>query len=139
VSKFLWYRFPLHGFIYDSQVLAAVCKNGLTVRFNAMIDDFGRRPIDHHEWNFMIAAAAYRTFALPLHAIVADVFKDCNLEPERAARLIDMLFWLEGDAGSSVKHAASISERAISEAVGEEAFMRCEATVWSLISDANAF
>jgi hypothetical protein len=66
-SKFLWYRCPLHGFIYDSQVLAAVCKNGLTVRFDTLVDGFGGRPSDQREWNFMIAAAAYRAFALPLH------------------------------------------------------------------------
>jgi hypothetical protein len=76
MSKFLWYRIPVHGFIYDSRVLAAVCSNGLTVRFDAMIDDFGGRPSDSGEWNFLIAAASYRTFALPLHALVAEVFED---------------------------------------------------------------
>jgi hypothetical protein len=73
-SKFLWYRFPLHGFIYDSQVLAAICKNGLTVRFDTLIDAFGGRPSDPHEWNFLIAAAAYRAFVLPLHRPVAEIF-----------------------------------------------------------------
>jgi len=135
MSKFLWYRFPYHGFIYDSQVLAAVCKNRLTVRFDSMIDAFGGRPSDHHEWNFVIAAAAYRTFALPLHAIIADTFKDHNLEPERAARLVDTLFWLEGGPKTSVEDSTK-SERALAEAMGNEAFMRCEAKVASLIGSA---
>ena len=86
VSKFLWYRFPLHGFIYDSRVLAAVCRNGLTVRYDAMMNAFGGQPSDPGEWNFMIAAASYRTFAFPLHAIVAGVFRDHGLQAERAAR-----------------------------------------------------
>src|ERR1700731_3229814 len=94
MSKFLWYRFPLHGFIYDSRALAAVCSNGLTVRFDAMIDDFGGRPSDSGEWNFLIAAASYRTFALPLHVLVAEVFEGLGLQAERAARPIDTLFWL---------------------------------------------
>jgi hypothetical protein len=75
MSKFLWYRFPMHGFIYDSQVLAAVCRNGLTVRFDSMIKGFGGNPADPGEWSFMIAASSYRTFALPLHTIIADVFE----------------------------------------------------------------
>jgi hypothetical protein len=136
MSKFLWYRFPHHGFIYDSQVLAAVCKNGLTVRFDSMIDAFGGKPSDPHEWNFAIAAASYRTFALPLHAVVADVLKDHNLEPERAARLVDTLFWLEGDLKTSAKESRPKSERALAEAIGDLSFMRCEATIASLIGSA---
>jgi hypothetical protein len=48
LSKLLWYRFPFDGFIYNSQVLAAFCRNGLVVRFDTSIAPFGGRPSDHH-------------------------------------------------------------------------------------------
>lgn len=132
ISKLLWYRFPFDGFIYDSQVLAAICKNGLTVRFDKMIDAFGGRPSDNREWDFMIAAAAYQTFAFPLHGAVAAVFRAHDLEPERAARLLDTLFWLEGDADDAVQPArASCPDIAIS--VANEAFATSKATVARLL------
>jgi hypothetical protein len=81
MSKMLWYRFPFDGFIYDWQVFSAICKNGLTVRFDSEIDAFGGKPTGNHEWNFMIAAASYRHFVLPLHPTVADVLKAHGLEP----------------------------------------------------------
>ncbi|WP_157195795.1 hypothetical protein [Bradyrhizobium sp. YR681] len=132
-SKFLWYRFPLHGFIYDSRVLAAVCRNGLTVRFDAMIDDFGGQPSDPGEWNFMIAAASYRTFALPLHALVAEVFEGCGLHAERAARLIDTMFWLEGGASDPSRQRAEKVRQQTARAVGAEAFLRCESIMAGLM------
>jgi hypothetical protein len=128
VSKLLWYRFPLHGFIYDSQVLAAICKNGLTVRFDNLIDGFGGKPSDDREWNFMIAAAAYRTFALPLHAIVADIFKKNKLEAERAARLIDMLFWIEGDPKGLLQNTARVPDSIVAKNI-DEAFDLCKSTI----------
>ena len=133
MSKFLWYRFPLHGFIYDSRILAAVCRNGLTVRFDAMIDDFGGQPTDPGEWNFMIAAASYRTFALPLHAVVAEVFEGRGLDAERAVRLIDTLFWLEGGASGPSRQPAEEVGRQTARAVGVEAFLRCESTMAGLM------
>jgi hypothetical protein len=136
MSKFLWYRFPLHGFIYDSRVLAAVCSNGLTVRFDAMIDDFGGRPSDAGEWNFLIAAASYRTFALPLHVLVAEVFEGLGLQAERAARLIDTLFWLEGGASGPTRQPAEEAGRRTAREAGIEAFHRCEQTVADLMRHA---
>ena len=133
MSKLLWYRFPFHGFIYDSQVLAAVCKNGLTVRFDGMMDAFGGRPSDDLEWNFMIAAAAYRTFVLTLHGPVAEVFKAYHLEPERAARLLDMLFWLDGDADDPAHPTQRATGSKIAGAIGEEAFARSEPILVRLI------
>jgi hypothetical protein len=132
-SKFFWYRCPLHGFIYDSQVLAAVCKNGLTVRFDALVDGFGGRPSDQREWNFMIAAAAYRALALPLRRTVAEVFQIHGLEPQRSARLLDTLSWLEGNAGPPEKSAGEPSDVRLAETVGEEAFARCAAALAGLI------
>jgi hypothetical protein len=110
LSKLLWYRFPFDGFVYDSQVLAAFCKNGLVARFDTSIAPFGGRPSDPHEWNFMIAAAAYRTFVLPLHRLVAEIFEAHGLEPHRSARLLDTLFWLEGDAGSPAMRAVRAAD-----------------------------
>lgn len=136
MSKFLWYRFPLHGFIYDSRVLAAVCRNGLTVRFDAMIDDFGGRPSDSGEWNFLIAAASYRTFALPLHALVAEVFEGLGLQAERAARLIDTLFWLEGGASGPTRQPAEEAGCRTAREVGIQAFRRCEQMVADLMRHA---
>jgi hypothetical protein len=131
-SKFLWYRFRF-GFIYDSQVPAAICKNGLTVRFDTLIDAFGGRPSDQHEWNFMIAAAAYRAFVLPLHRPVAEIFAAHGLESQRSAKLLDMLFWLEGNPGPSATGAVRTSDVSVAEAVGEEAFARCDAALAGLI------
>jgi hypothetical protein len=133
LSKLLWYRFPFDGFIYDSQVLAAFCKNGLVVRFDTSIASFGGRPSDPHEWNFMIAAAAYRAFVLPLHRPVAEIFESHGLEPQRSARLLDMLFWLEGDTGSPATGAAPESGDSLAEAVGEEAFERCGTALSDLL------
>lgn len=136
MSKLLWYRFPFHGFIYDSQVLAAVCKNGLTVRFDGMIDAFGGRPSDDREWDFMIAAAAYRTLVLPLHGLVAEVFKAHDLEPERAARLLDMVLWLEGDVDFSDGLIQRPSNSDIANAAGEEAFARSKEVMKRLLRGA---
>ncbi|MFK4536395.1 hypothetical protein ABIA00_004578 [Bradyrhizobium ottawaense] len=133
MSKFLWYRFPLHGFIYDSRVLAAVCRNGLTARFDSKIQDFGGRPSDSGEWNFLIAAASYRTFALPLHMPVADVFEGFGLQAERAVRLIDTLFWIEGGAPGKTREPSEEAGRRIARQVGIEAFRRCEQTLADLI------
>jgi hypothetical protein len=134
LSKLLWYRFPFDGFIYDSQVLAAFCKNGLVVRFDKSINPFGGRPSDPHEWNFLIAAAAYRAFVLPLHRPVAEIFTAHGLEPQRSARLLDTLFWLEGDVGPPASGAVQASDILLAEAVGEEAFVRCNAALAGLIS-----
>ncbi|WP_375157932.1 hypothetical protein [Bradyrhizobium sp. RDT46] len=133
MSKFLWYRFPLHGFIYDSRVLAAVCRNGLTVRFDAMIDDFGGRPSDSGEWNFLIAAASYRTFAFPLHKPLAEVFEGFGLQAERAVRLIDTLFWLEGGASGPKREPTDEAVCRLAHEVGIEAFRRCEETMADLL------
>lgn len=130
-SKLLWYRFPFHGFIYDSQVLAAVCKNGLTVRYDAEIEALGGRPADDRDWNFLIAAAAYRAFALPLHEMIADVFRDHHLEPERAARLVDTLFWLEGNFKPTSEATDISNEHA--DAIGAEVFARCKSTIERII------
>jgi hypothetical protein len=80
----------------------------------------------------MIAASSYRTFALPLHTIIAKVFEDQGLEPERAARLIDTLFWLEGSS-AAFKQPKSESDRTIARAVGEEAFTCCAPTIEALL------
>jgi hypothetical protein len=133
VSKLLWYRFPLHGFIYDSQVLAAICRNGLTVRFDAMMRSFGGSPLDSHEWNFLIAAAAYQTFALPLHEIVANVFRQHGLEARRAARLLDMLFWIEGGPSGKLQINSS-TQPDVADAIGLQAFRRCRSIISSALS-----
>jgi len=114
-------------------VLAAVCKNGLAVRFDSMIPGFGGKPTDAHAWNFMIAAAAYRTFALPLHQIIGDLFAERKLEPERAARLMDMLFWLEGDPDGIVENPVEFAEASFAEATGREAFHRCKDIIASVL------
>jgi hypothetical protein len=125
VSKMLWYRFPFDGFIYDWQVFSAICKNGLTVRFDSEVDAFGGKPADDRECNFMIAAAAYRHFALPLHRIVADMLQARELEPKRAARLLDMLFWLEGRTQVSPPRTPPPALDEVAREVGREAFSLC--------------
>jgi hypothetical protein len=125
ISKMLWYRFPFDGFIYDWQVFSSICKNGLTVRFDSRVEAFGGKPTDDHEWNFLIAAAAYRHFMLPLHQGVADVLRSRGLEPERAARLLDMLFWREGrNKGLPPRKPPPLIEKTAIE-IGQEAFLLC--------------
>jgi hypothetical protein len=114
------------------QVLTAFCKNDLVVRFDTSIAPFGGRPSDSHEWNFMIAAAAYRAFVLPLHRLVAEIFEAHGLELQRSARLLDTLFWLDGDTGLPATRAARASDISLAEAVGEEAFARCDTPLTSL-------
>jgi hypothetical protein len=133
LSKLLWYRFTFDGFIYDSQVLAAFCKNGLVVRCDTSIAPFGGRPSDSHEWNSMIAAAAYRALVLPLHRSIAEIFEAHGLELQRSARLPDTLFWLDGDTGLPATRAARASDISLAEAAGEEAFARCDTPLTSLI------
>ena len=65
--------------------------------------------------------------------MVAEVFQVRGLEPQRSARLLDTLFWLEGNAGPPEKSAGEPSDVRLAEAVGEEAFARCAAALPGLI------
>lgn len=106
VSKILWHRFPEHGFIYDDQTRIALFNNGLVAPFFETVVDWGGSAANDRkrEAEFLIFAAAYKTYCLPLCEPLTKLLKsDIHLEKLdnepmiRANRILDKLLWIAGE------------------------------------------
>lgn len=93
ISKIIWHRHPELGFIYDARALTAATRSGLLAPFHDLLSSWGGEPKDDGEADFLIFAASYRRYFLPLHEPIAEEIAKKKGDTRRASRIVDRLLW----------------------------------------------